>query len=93
MIEWYRSLVKVLGYPLSGMAEARRHSRSPETQPRPPGREAPGSSSGPDGRRQRARRIGPVWQPSSPWPRQTMRVLKSTTAWAPYDGEGGEVAE
>ena len=46
------------------MAEARRHSRSPETQPRPPGREAPGSGSGPDGRRQRARRIGPVWQPS-----------------------------
>ena len=63
---WRRSMVSIAGRldPLSGMAEARRHSRSPETQPRPPGREAPGSGSGPDGRRQRARRIGPVWQPS-----------------------------
>ena len=60
---WCQNIIRILeelifgwrrstGYPLSSMAEARRHSRSPETQPRPPGREAPGSGSGPDGRRQ-----------------------------------------
>ena len=46
------------------MADAWRRSRSPpEPRPRPPAREAPGSGGGPDGRRIRSRRIGPVWQP------------------------------
>ena len=54
----------LIGYDrVSGMSEARRHSRSPELRPRPPGREAPGSGSGPDGRRQRARRSAAVSQP------------------------------
>ena len=55
--------LSIAGYPLSGMAEARRHSRSPEPRPRPPAHEAPGSGGGPDGRLIRSRRIGPVWQP------------------------------
>ena len=60
--DWLRSSVD-RWLPFSGMSEARRHSRSPEPRPRPPGREAPGSGSGPDGRRQRARRSAAVSQP------------------------------
>ena len=58
--------VSIAGYPCPacqkrGCTAAR---RSPGPGRRGARREAPGSGSGPAGRRQRARRIGPVWQPS-----------------------------